>query len=235
MIKALKDPNFDHGSITEKHIPPMPLDFNVSSQTQKAIFHAKEAAHALINTQAMSFHVTSYGKAAIKKFGVSPDSWAQMIVQVAYARLLKSSGQKRNGGTYESATTRKFYKGRTEVIRVVSSESDAFVQSMLAPPSRFSNAEKKHLFQTAAKAHIKIAKEAGSGQGIDRHLKGLKEVMSKEEAGSVELFDDPVFKRGSNWVLSTSAIFSPGFRVYGWGEVVPEGYGVAYMTGFDGE
>jgi len=183
----------------------------------------------------MSYHLTSYGKAAIKKFGVSPDSWAQMIIQLAYARLLAANGQKRNGGTYESATTRKFYKGRTEVIRVVSSESDEFVQSMLSSlsSSNLSSAEKRHLFQKAAKAHIKYAKEAGAGQGIDRHLKGLKEVMSKEEAGSVELFDDPVYKRSSNWVLSTSAIFSSGFRVYGWGEVVPEGYGVAYMTGFD--
>jgi carnitine O-acetyltransferase len=53
----------------------------------------------------------------IKTFGVSPDSWAQMIIQLAYARLLRAHGKLREGGTYESATTRKFNKGRTEVIR----------------------------------------------------------------------------------------------------------------------
>jgi len=34
--------------------------------------------------------------------------------------------------------------------------------------------------------------------------------------------------------LSTSAVFSGIFEAYGWGEVVPNGFGVAYMTGFDG-
>lgn len=52
---------------------------------------------------------------------------------------------------------------------------------------------------------------------------------------SVPLFEDDLFKRSSRWVLSTSAIFSNHFKVYGWGEVVPDGFGVAYMTGFNGE
>lgn len=49
-----------------------------------------------------------------------------------------------------------------------------------------------------------------------------------------ELYNDPVFKRSSYWILSTSAIFSKHFPVYGWGEVAPDGFGVAYMTGYDG-
>jgi carnitine O-acetyltransferase len=52
---------------------------------------------------------------------------------------------------------------------------------------------------------------------------------------ALELFNDPLFQRSKKWVLSTSAIFSKHFPVYGWGEVVPDGFGVAYMTGFDGE
>ena len=49
-----------------------------------------------------------------------------------------------------------------------------------------------------------------------------------------ELYADPVYKRAKTWVLSTSAVFSKHFHPYGWGEVVPNGFGVAYMTGFDG-
>jgi len=66
-----------------------------------------------------------------------------------------------------------------------------------------------------------------------------------------ELYSDPVYQRSGYWALSTSAIFSKHFLVYGWGEVrkyhsffevlltsvvvqvVPDGFGVAYMTGFD--
>jgi carnitine O-acetyltransferase len=50
-----------------------------------------------------------------------------------------------------------------------------------------------------------------------------------------EMFNDPLYARSKHWILSTSAIFSKHFPVYGWGEVVPDGFGVAYMTGYDGK
>ena len=227
----IKDPAFDQGSTTSTAVP-VALDFHVTPRTEQAIKDATVAAFELVDSQAMSFHLTKYGKAAIKRFRASPDSWAQMITQLAYVRLLRSLGQKRQGGTYESATTRRFYKGRTEVIRVVSSESEAFVQSMLDP--HVPRNKRKALFMEAAKKHVETAKAAGSGQGFDRHLLGLKKLMEKDEVGTVALFDDPVVKRSQHWVLSTSAVFSGIFEAYGWGEVVPDGFGVAYMTGFDG-
>lgn len=49
------------------------------------------------------------------------------------------------------------------------------------------------------------------------------------------LFSDPLLAQASYWVLSTSAIHSKHFLVYGWGEVVPDGFGVAYVTGYDGK
>lgn len=48
------------------------------------------------------------------------------------------------------------------------------------------------------------------------------------------IFQDSLYLRAKHWTLSTSAIFSKHFPVYGWGEVVPDGFGVAYMTGYDG-
>jgi carnitine O-acetyltransferase len=226
----IKDPSFDHGSVTSTAVPEA-LDFRVTPQTEQAIKEATVAAFELVDSQALSFHLTKYGKVAIKRFQTSPDSWAQMIIQLAYARFLRSLGQKRQGGTYESAATRKFYKGRTEVIRTVSSESDAFVESMLDPHTPWS--KRKALFREASKKHIETAKAAGSAQGIDRHFLGLKKMMSEDELGTVPLFDDPVFKRSQYWVLSTSAVFSGIFEAYGWGAVVPDGFGVAYKTGFD--
>ena len=227
VVRMTRDPAFDRGSETSTAVP-VALDFHVTPQTERAIKNATVAALELIDSQALSFHLTKYGRAAIKKFKMSPDSWAQMIIQLAYTRLLRSLGQKRQGGTYESATTRKFYKGRTEVIRVVSCESDAFIQSMLDPHVPWS--KRKALFREAANKHIETAKAAGSGQGIDRHLLGLKKLMEKDEVGTVALFDDPVVRRSQHWVLSTSAIFSGVFQTQGWGEVVPDGFGVAYMT-----
>jgi len=51
-----------------------------------------------------------------------------MIIQLAYKRL--NGTKQRTGGTYEAASTRKLYKGRTGAIRVVTSKADAWVRSM---------------------------------------------------------------------------------------------------------
>ncbi len=55
----------------------------------------------------------------------------------------------------------------------------------------------------------------------------------KEGEQLPEVFSHPLVKRSSYWVLSTSAIYSKNFGPYGWGEVVPDGFGVAYVAGFD--
>ncbi|KAJ3488667.1 hypothetical protein NLI96_g2674 [Meripilus lineatus] len=172
VLDIIADPKFDQGLPREgaSLTLPQPLDFKVSNETQKAIGDATKAALDLVESQAMTILQTSYGKAAIKNFGVSPDSWTQMIIQLAYARLLKGRGEKRVGGTYEAATTRRFFKGRTEAIRVVSKESDDWVRSM--DEEGVSVEEKKRLFGLATKKHVGLAKMAGTGQGIDRHLLG---------------------------------------------------------------
>ncbi|KAJ4473588.1 carnitine acetyl transferase [Lentinula aciculospora] len=231
VLDALASPSFDHGESSDQSVappppPPTPLDWEVTAATAQAIVTANAAALDLINSQVLSYHLTTYGKDEIKQFGVSPDSWAQMIVQLAYRRTI--GNENRKGGTYEAATTRKFYKGRTEAIRVVTSESDAWVGSMDDPNA--SDAIRKELFDLATKKHITLAKLCGAGQGIDRHLLGLKKLLAGLEAAPT-LFSDPVYARSSCWVLSTSAIFSKHFNEYGWGEVVADGFGVAYMTG----
>ncbi|KAI0773287.1 carnitine acetyl transferase [Trametes elegans] len=209
---------------------PQPLDWHVSPDTTRAIEAATAAATALIRSQALRVVRTPYGKAAIKAFRVSPDSWTQLAVQLAYARLLRARGQRRQGGTYEAASVRRFLKGRTEAIRVVSEQADAWVASM--DDARAGAEQRLALFADAVRAHGAYARAAGSGQGIDRHLLGLR-LLVREGEQMPAVFSDPVVKRASYWVLSTSAIFSKHFGPYGWGEVVPDGFGVAYMTGFD--
>jgi carnitine O-acetyltransferase len=169
VLEMLYSPTFDHGTPSGDPEPvPFPLDWDISPTIVQAIAKADRAAAELIEGQELGYHLTSYGKAAIKKFGVSPDSWAQMIIQLAYRRLL--GDKPRNGGTYEAASTRKFFKGRTETIRVVSSESDDWAKSM---DDKESTPElRKRLFDQATKKHITLAKAAGQGQGIDRHLFG---------------------------------------------------------------
>lgn len=173
VLDIIADPAFDEGdaSAGASATLPEPLDWRVAPETERAIVAAESAALSLIESQAMNVVHTPYGKASIKTFGVSPDAWAQMIVQLAYARLLNGLGQPRRGGTYEAATTRKFLKGRTEAIRIVSTESDKWVASMDDPSA--SPEDKKALFHAAVKKHGAWARMAGNGLGVDRHLLGM--------------------------------------------------------------
>ncbi|KAF8141592.1 acyltransferase ChoActase/COT/CPT [Boletus edulis] len=219
---------------------PEPLDFDLTSipEIHEAISKSQQYLRDLASSQSLSFLRTNYGKAAIKSFGVGPDGWAQMVVQVAYARLAERFSGK-NGpvtpwpvGTYEAATTRKFYKGRTETIRVVSDECVAFVRAMLEKSA--TSEEKVRLLRDAVKKHTRLATEATMGEGVDRHMLGLRLSRPSSLSGPA-LFTDPLYTRSSHWTLSTSAVFSSHLGAYGWGEVVPDGFGVAYMTGFDGD
>ncbi|KIJ20944.1 hypothetical protein PAXINDRAFT_174316 [Paxillus involutus ATCC 200175] len=240
LLEFIADPKSDFQiSPTSAPIPiPEPLDFDLSPipQIAEAITTAQQSLHALASSQSLSFLRTSYGKAAIKAFGVGPDGWTQMVIQLAYAQLSKRfSGE--NGrvtpwpvGTYEAATTRVFYKGRTETIRVVSDECIAFVRAMLGRSA--TREEKMGLLRDAVEKHARLAKDAGNGEGVDRHMLGLR-LSNPPTSPHPALFTDPLYTRSSHWTLSTSAIFSRHFEVYGWGEVVPDGFGVAYMTGFD--
>ncbi|KAF8063187.1 carnitine acetyl transferase [Lyophyllum atratum] len=229
VLEMLHDPAFDHGvPAASVNCKPTPLDWEITPAIAEAITAADKAAVELIEGQELGYLLTPYGRAAIKNFGVSPDAWTQMIIQLAYRRLL--GGKKRMGGTYEAATMRRFYKGRTEDIRVVTSESDAWAASM--DDSRAGKGRRKELFMAATRKHVERAKDAGRGRGVGRHMFGLEAVL-KEGEEIPALFNDPVFLRSSYWVLSTSAIFSKHFPVYGWGEDIPDGFSVAYMTGYD--
>jgi len=228
MLEALQSPRFDHGAPSSASLaPPKPLDWVLTPSLTAALGRATESGKALLSSQAMSYHLTSYGKSLIKSFQFSPDSYAQLLIQLAYFRLI---GEKRPGGTYEAATTRKFLKGRTETIRSVTEESERWLKAMAN--KGVSAEERRKLAREAARVHGAMAREAGNAMGIDRHLLGLK--LSLKEGEEVPaLFSDPVYVRSSRWTLSTSAIFSQHFPSYGWGEVVPDGFGVAYMTGYD--
>jgi len=177
ICSALASPAFDHGSPSPSPLPssaPVELKWTLDSTVEQSITRAEKDAAALVKVQTMSVVKTGYGKGAIKAARVSPDAWAQLLVQLAYARLLHARGWKRQGGTYESATTRRFFKGRTEVVRVVTSESDAFVSAMMEEDGKEEAdvENRKELFELAAKAHVVNAQAAGRGEGVDRHMLG---------------------------------------------------------------
>lgn len=167
-----------------------------------------------------------YGADWIKKVAQQPpDAYLQMALQLAYARVTG-----RQTPTYETASTRIFKHGRTDVIRTFSSEAYDLVQGFRAqrPAS-----ELYALLSAATKSHAGRTRDSALGKGIDRHMLGLRLVYRAEDDGAVpQLFADPVFAESQTWTLSTSGL-SAGetFVGTGFGAGYADGYGVNYLAG----
>ena len=139
-----------------------------------------------------SLHLTvkefiNFGKNEIKKHKVSPDSFIQIAMQLAYFRLHKLAP-----ATYENASLRKFVLGRTETIRSCSIVSDKFVKAMCKNTN--SANEILDLMEKAIQEHKSYVIAAISGEGIDRQLFGLKLAALENKEVLPELFNDLSFE-----------------------------------------
>ncbi|KAJ7505179.1 acyltransferase ChoActase/COT/CPT [Mycena galericulata] len=203
---------------------PAELPFTLNATARTLIADAASRFDALLAAHELHvLHYEGYGKDAIKGFGASPDAWAQLVKQLAFHKMCG-----RPGVTYESAQTRKYQLGRTEVIRSASSESKAWAEAMLNP--RVGDAERAALFRAAVARHLKYAAWAADGQGVDRHLFGLRKMLREGESVPA-LYLDRAFARTNHWELSTSQLSSPYLDGWGYGEVVPDGFGLSYAIG----
>ena len=203
-------------------MPPKHLNFVLPAEIDPYIGKAKDHMKALqedLQMKVLSFN--SFGKGKIKTFKLSPDSFVQMAIQLAFYRL--------HGipvATYESGGTRVYKEGRTETIRSCSQESFDFTTKMMN--SNVSDDEKYKALITAIKGHNFYAKMATSGYGVDRHLTGLKKAAVDSNLPVPDFFQDPGYLKTIKMRLSTSQISgrNGGFTCYG--PLQPDGYGTCY-------
>lgn len=218
----------DFGTETETSDLPAPeeLKFDINDKVASLIKSAEERFDQLVGSHDLQvLHYEGYGKNLIKKFKVSPDAWAQLVKQYAFHKMTG-----RPAVTYESAQTRKYQLGRTEVIRSASNESKAWTEAMADPKQ--TDARRASLFRAAVARHVQYSAWAADGQGVDRHFFGLKK-MVREGEQVPEIYKDESFSKSSHWELSTSQLSSPYLDGWGYGEVVPDGYGLSYAIGDD--
>lgn len=204
-ISAIEAGKIDLGTSTRSDLPaPKSIDFTLNKEVESSILSSIRDFDALKSKHELAvLDFQGYGKGAIKKFKCSPDAWVQMVIQLAYFKLFGECAP-----TYESAQTRKFRWGRTETIRSCSVESKAFVEAM--EDVNASDESRSEKFQAAVKQHLAYASAAADGQGVDRHLFGLKKLLQEGEAVPA-LYEDPAYGLSSTWKLSTSQISSEVF------------------------
>ncbi|XP_007896339.1 LOW QUALITY PROTEIN: peroxisomal carnitine O-octanoyltransferase [Callorhinchus milii] len=212
------------GSKAIRDIPlPEELIFVVDEKILEDIEQAKQQYQKQVSDiQIISYAFTAFGKSLIKK-RLHPDIFVQLGLQLAYYRL-----HGRPGVCYETATTRRFYHGRTETMRPCTMEAVEWCKGMLdpdVPPEK-----RLELFMKAVGKHHELMTEAQVGKGFDRHLLGLLQIAKEEGLPVPELYTDIGFTRsggGGNFVLSTSLV---GYTTV-LGAVVPmvrNGYGFFY-------
>ncbi|KAI0320157.1 acyltransferase ChoActase/COT/CPT [Amylostereum chailletii] len=228
ILAALAAKKIDLGPPTPSSSLPKPqeITFKTNATVLEDISTAEKNFDKLVGAHDLEvLHYDAYGKNFIKNFKVSPDAWAQLVKQLAFHKF-----KGRPAVTYESTQTRKYQSGRTEVLRSASNESKAWVDAMVDPKA--SDEHRATLFRRAAARHVQYAAWAADGQGVDRHLFGLKKLLEEGEA-LPEIYTDPAFARTSHWELSTSQLSSRFLDGWGYGEVVTDGYGLSYSIGDD--
>lgn len=201
---------------------PQRLDFSVDAQIETELQRAGDDLQMMVEDLDMAcFTYTGYGKKFIKSQKMSPDSYIQMAIQLAYYRIHGEPG-----ATYESAATRKFLHGRTETIRSCSEESVAFCSAMV--DSSLDDRLKVETLRNAINAHKEYAKAAVNGLGCDRHMLGLKLVAIENGLDVPNLFMDESWAKSTHMKLSTSQVpvVADSFMCYG--PLVPDGYGCCY-------
>jgi carnitine O-acetyltransferase len=252
-LEAAEEPDQPKGSPDVNPIFACPAILDQLGKTKReTIDSMKDKAASGFDTlrSSLDLEVQSfrgYGAEWIKKHGkCSPDAYMQMAIQLAMGKLFTTaeSGGKPSQyiprATYESTQVRPFKYGRTETTRSVSAQSVEWVEAML---NRHRNSMENEidrtkllrtLFHKATDAHVDYMRKASKGLGVDRHLFGLQMILSEQQqlqesddndTPTVALFEDPLFVRSKQWLVSTSTLPSnPGFGPV----VIPEGVGVAY-------
>lgn len=200
------------------------LDWVLTEDVKQCVLQAAENLDKLDGDMDVEvFAFANYGKSFVKTCNCSPDAYMQMGLQLSYFRV--------HGGlcsTYESASTRRFRRGRVDSIRASHPAALAWVKAM--EDKDVGKEDKKGLLRQAIKAQTVIMKENIFGEGVDVPLLGIRraaEALWPSEA--LPVFTDQTFSNANLFKLSTSQVpINLPNSYMGYGAVVPDGYGVAY-------
>uniref|UniRef100_G3MPS7 Choline/carnitine acyltransferase domain-containing protein n=1 Tax=Amblyomma maculatum TaxID=34609 RepID=G3MPS7_AMBMU len=201
---------------------PRKLEFELSADTIKDIEKAHSSLSRLTaDLDLFIYKYRGYGKEVIKSFKLSPDSYIQMAMQLAYYKIHKAPG-----ATYESASTRKFIHGRTETIRSTSSESLEFCKAFESSETKLP--EKVERLRKAVQNHKEYTNLAINGCGVDRLLFGLKMIAIENDIPVPEIYKDAAYKISTEFKISSSQVATQCDAVMFYGPLVKDGYGCCY-------
>ncbi|MEV0371619.1 choline/carnitine O-acyltransferase [Streptomyces sp. NPDC050636] len=205
-----------------------PLTFTLNDTLRAQVRSAADAFAAYgaaTATRTLSFD--DFGAKTAKALHVSPDAFVQLAYQLAHQRA-----KGHLGATYESIATRQWRRGRTEAMRVVTPEIQAFVAAMHDPAADPDT--RRTAFRTAAEKHVTRAKECQAGDAPEQHLWEL-ELIQRRRGTELGVTEQPALYRTPGWLtmrddyLSTSSAPSAHIQYFGFGSTSSRCIGVAYV------
>jgi len=230
---TIDEVSFTQGNIsTEKNKASAPtvekIEFDLDDTLRQTIRTAVDwFSQHIADTQTRVLNFTAFGKNQIKQFGVSPDAFVQLALQLAEYKLYGKCYS-----AYEAVMTRTFLDGRIDALHTVSSESTAFIHNIVSADC--STQVKIDSLIKAAQKHIERANECRLGQGVYSHFMALK-YRYKEAGRNIgmtslpEIFTDKGYQTLNHSVVCTSTTSDYGVELAGYGPIVDDGYGIRYF------
>ena len=212
-------------------VRPKKLMFDISESIVNQIRFAEASlGDEIHSTDTYVLEYKHFGKRLIVSNHMSPDALVQMSILLAYYSMY---GRVEN--MYEPALTKHYFHGRTEAIRGTTVQAKAFCEVFRHPKSTIE--QKLNALRIATTEHSRLTKEAAAGQGVDRLLFALKCIAIRTNDDGTQLppfFSSDAWKTLNHTVLSTSNCGNPALRLFGFGPVVPNGFGIGYIIKDDG-
>lgn len=120
--------------------------------------------------------------------------------------------------------TKRFIHGRTEAMR---STTVAAKNLCKVFSSQYTSKEEKiEALIEAVQNHSSLVRDIAKGKGVDRHLYSLKCIAEKKGLKTPAFFSSEAWQALNHTVLSTSNCGNSSLRLFGFGPVVPDGFGI---------
>jgi len=207
----------------EWDVYPRKIMFELPESVIQNIYYAETSlCDDVAASETCVLEFRGFGKLRIVGNQLSPDSVVQMSIMLAYYKLYGKVVC-----TYEPVLTKAFYHGRTEAMRSATVQVKQLCE--VWSDKKSSPADKLQALRVAALEHSRLVKEAARGYGVDRHLFALKCIAERNGIRTPEFFESQAWKTLNHTILSTSNCGNPSLRLFGFGPVVPDGFGIGYV------
>jgi carnitine O-acetyltransferase len=213
----------DNEGRTTLDVFPKRVAFELPKNVLKRIFYAETALGDQIcssDTRVVEFK--EYGKLFIVGNKLSPDSFIQMSMMLAYYKLYG-----RIVCAYEPVMTKSFFHGRTEAMRPATVEAKQLCEVFCCASA--TPTEKLAALTNASRVHSSFVKDCLQGKGVDRHLFALKCIAERANMPLPPFFQSAPWKLLNHTILSTSNCGNPALRLFGFGPAVADGLGIVSL------